>query len=104
MTSTDKVTMVRTLIDDASVSDDLITVYLNLAEGKIFNRLYPFGRPTDVTEVPDKYAILHCELASRLFMRRGAEGQTGHTENGIARIYGSVNEEDLLAEIVQVII
>lgn len=103
MTKSEKIDVVRALIDDVSVTDELITVYLDLAQGRIFNRLYPFGKPSDVTEVPEKYEMLHCELTSRMFMRRGAEGQTGHTENGIARTYGSVNDEDLLAEIMQIV-
>ena len=43
--------------------------------------------------------MLACKLAYRYFFRRGSEGEQIHNENGIHRHYGSVNDEDLLREI-----
>ena len=43
--------------------------------------------------------MLQVKLAVRYFLRRGGEGETRHSENGIDRTYGSVNDEDLLSEV-----
>lgn len=52
------------------------------------------------TEMPSEYDVLQCQLAARYFLRRGGEGEVTHSENGINRTYGSVNDSDLLQEIV----
>ena len=46
-----------------------------------------------------RYEMLQVKLATRYFLRRGGEGEIRHSENGIDRTYGSVNDEDLLMEI-----
>lgn len=48
-------------------------------------KAYPFD-PTMV-EVPDQYAHVQVEIAVYLLNKRGAEGQTSHSENGISRSY-----------------
>lgn len=102
MTDAEKITMVQTLVsNDSEATDALVGVYLTTAESAIFNRLYPFGIPDNAT-VPEKYEVLQCRLATRYFLRRGAEGEVVHNENGINRTYGSVSDEDLLSQIVQV--
>ena len=104
MTLAEKITLVKTLVDnDSAATDALVTVYLLDAEAAIFNRLYPFGAPANVTTVPTRYERLQCKLAMRYFLRRGAEGEKAHNENGINRTYGSVNDEDLLAEVMQIV-
>ena len=40
-----------------------------------------------MTEVPTKYHHLQIEIAGYMLNKRGAEGQTAHTENGIVRQY-----------------
>lgn len=101
MTLADKITMVQTLVNDSAATDALVTVYLNDAKSSIFLRLYPFGIPTGA-DVPSQYEVLQCKLAARYFLRRGAEGEVTHNENGINRTYGSVNDEDLLSQIIMV--
>lgn len=77
-------------------SDGVLTVYLSLAEQKILGRLYPFGIP-EGAKMPERYQGLQCEIACYLLNKRGAEGQTSHSENGISRQYesGSVPESML---------
>lgn len=60
---------------------------------------YPYD--DTVTEVPDRYAYTQLEIAVYLMNKRGAEGQTAHSENGISRSYedGDV-PPSLLREIV----
>ena len=102
MTQAEKVTLVQTLIGaDEDATDDVVSVYLDLAKGAILNRRYPFGIP-DYAEVPKEYEMLQCRLAERYFLKRGAEGEQVHLEDGVHRHYGSVNDEDLLMEVVQV--
>lgn len=101
MTEQEKITAVRALIgSDPDATDALITVYLADAESAILRRLYPWGIPDSVTSVPSDYEMLQCKLAMRYFLRRGAEGEFIHDENGTNRHYGSVNDEDLLKEVV----
>ncbi len=99
MTDTEKITMAQTLIGDSEATDALVAVYLNDAKAAILRRRYPFGNPYRETEVEPRYEMLQVKLAVRYFLRRGAEGESHHNENGIDRIYGSVNDEDLLMEI-----
>lgn len=100
MTDAQKIEYVQTLVSDEEATDALVSVYLKDAENAILRRRYPFGTPSiyDISQ----YDILQCKLAVRYFLRRGGEGEIAHNENGVNRTYGSVNDEDLLREIIQV--
>ncbi len=111
MTINEKIATVKTLVNDSTLTDTFVTTYLNKAESAIRNRMYPFNLPIDKTTgepitfaVPAKYEMLQCELACRYILRRGAEGEETHNENGINRTYGSINDSDLLMEVMQVIL
>ena len=96
MTDAEKLTMAQTLIGtDPDATDALVTVYLDDAKSAILRRRYPFGIP-DGAEIEPLYEMLQVKLAVRYFLRRGGEGEIAHSENGINRTYGSVNDEDLL--------
>ena len=98
----DKINRVRIYIgSDIEASDELIAAYLDDAENAILLRRYPFGIP-DYALVPREYVPLQCKLAARYILRRGAEGEDAHNEDGVNRSYGSVNDEDLLMEVIQV--
>ena len=100
MTTAEKITMAQTLIGDEAATDALVSVYLFDAKSASMRRRYPFGTPANVTdEVEPKYEMLQVKLAVRYFLRRGGEGESRHSENGIDRTYGSVNDEDLLMEV-----
>ena len=98
MSENEKIALCKSLIPDASVTDDLITAYLNLALQKILDRLYPFGSQT--AELSSNYDMLQCELAVRMIARRGGEGEINHSENGIIRTWANVDDEDLLSRVV----
>lgn len=111
MTVQEKVDLVQTLVNnDSTATDTLVTALLNKAENAIRRRMYPIHLPLNSAGeeitfvVPAKYEYLQCDLAVRYFSRMGGEGETRHSENGISRSYDSVNDEDLLMEVMQVIV
>lgn len=96
MTDTEKLTMLKALVGISdNTQDAVLTVYLTLSKGKILRRAFPYD--TTKTVVPVEYEILQCEIAAYLWNKRGAEGQTSHSENGISRQYenGDVPESML---------
>lgn len=98
MTDSEMIALVQSICDDKRATDEICQVYLQFAADRILDRLYPFGRGTK-TEVPAEWQTLQCELAARLYLRRGGEGEIVHIENGIHRHYHSTTEEDLLGRL-----
>ncbi len=84
MTESEKLTALKAMVG-GSDTDEVLSTYLMLAGRKIIARAYPYE--PDVTEVPTKYEYLQLEIAAYLLNKRGAEGQTSHSENGISRSY-----------------
>ena len=93
MTQTEKLTLLKAMVG-SSDTDDVLLAYIDLAGGKILNRVYPYD--SDATEVPKRYEFLQCEIAAYMLNKRGAEGQTGHSENGISRSYESADVPESL--------
>ena len=97
MTQTEKLTLLKAMVG-SSDTDDVLFAYLDIAGSKIINRAYPYG--TEDPTVPPRYDFLQCEIAAYLLNKRGAEGQTSHSENGISRSYESADvPESLLGAI-----
>lgn len=84
MTQEEKLTALKTMVG-TSDSDEVLSTYLSFAGNKILAKAYPYQN--DVTEVPAQYAHLQVEIAAYMLNKRGAEGQTSHTENGVSRSY-----------------
>lgn len=84
MTQEEKLTALKAMVG-TSDSDEVLSTYLNFAGRKIVAKAYPYQN--DVTEVPAQYAYLQVEIAAYMLNKRGAEGQTSHTENGVSRSY-----------------
>ena len=84
MTEDEKLIILKAMVGDSD-SDEVLSTYLKLAGRKIIARAYPYD--PDVTDVPAQYDTLQCEIAAYMLNKRGAEGQTSHTENGITRQY-----------------
>ena len=92
MTEVEKLTMLRVMVgqpNEGDWCDDVLISYLAIAGTKIINRAYPYD--DTVTEVPRRYGYIQCEIAAYLLNKRGAEGQTSHSENGITRSYASAD-------------
>ena len=80
------------------VSDIELEDILESAKAVILSRRFPFGEQPE--EIESKYKDLQIRIAVEMFNKRGAEGETAHSENGISRSYASANvSEDLLKEI-----
>lgn len=84
MTTDQKVQAVKALTSEDE-NDGLIYTYLDLAASEIINRAYPYDH--EKAEVPPKYDMLQCKIAAYMIQKRGAEGQTAHSENGVSRTY-----------------
>lgn len=103
MTEVEKLSLLRVMVGqpntDEEWTDDVLISYLKIAGEKIINRAYPYD--DTVTEVPRRYGVLQCEIAQYLLNKRGAEGQTAHSENGVNRTYenGDV-PESLMREVI----
>lgn len=98
MTADEQINATKALIGNApNLTDALVQTYLEVAGVRIINRLCPFGNEPD--SVPAKWQMAQCELAARMFLRRGADGEVAHSENGIDRSYKSVDDEDILSRI-----
>ena len=94
----DKLTLAMELGDSENTTQTRMLAYLEDAKATIIRRLDPLG-VVGITDVPDRYATLQAKLAARYSFRAGGEGEMAHSENGVNRTYGSVNDEDLLREI-----
>jgi hypothetical protein len=90
MTSEEKVQRLGVLISPDTANEELLSLLIEQAGGIVLNRRYPFGAPDDAT-VPAMYEHIQLQIAVELFSKRGAEGQTGHNENGISRTYESAD-------------
>ncbi len=84
MTNAEKRVALATSLMPDTDTDEVLDGVLADAEALVLNRMYPFGYP-DGTTVPARYERIQIQLAAELYSKRGAEGQTGHSENGISR-------------------
>ena len=97
MTEEEKLTYLRAMVG-GSDADEVLSIYLTVAGKKIIARAFPYD--DTVTEVPSKYDTLQCEIAAYLLNKRGAEGQTQHTENGISRQYENADIPSSMLKVV----
>lgn len=91
MTDFDKLTTTKAVIGSEAMDSDndaLLSAYLAFAGNAILNRRYPFGRPENAVVEP-QYEYLQIEIAVYLFNKRGMEGESLHSENGVSRSFGS---------------
>ena len=98
MTLTDiekRTELAKSILPDTDTDEVLDAMLLN-AGALILNRMYPFGYDETMT-VPPRYERIQIQLAVELYTRRGAEGQSAHSENGISRSWSE--ESSLLKKI-----
>ena len=86
MTDNEKLVSLRNAISPDTEAEEVLLDLLKTAEDLVLNRLYPFGYPEGVS-VPYRYERIQIQLAVELYTKRGAEGQSSHSENGISRTW-----------------
>ena len=80
-------------VDDIELED-----ILESAKAVIMSRRFPFGEVPE--EMESRYNDTQIRIAVEMFNKRGAEGETAHSENGVSRSYSSASvSEELLREI-----
>lgn len=88
MTEAEKLSKVKTILKLTDTSlDTEIVVYLSLVKAEILSWMYSGDTPDEVTEVPEKYETTQIMSVIAGINTQGAEGQTGHSENGISRTW-----------------
>lgn len=98
--------LLKTILGITDTSQDvLLQIELDLAEGFIAEKrdTYDVTDPDNpVAYVESKYEMVQLMLASESFSKRGAEGESGHTESGIRRSYetGALYSEYTMAMII----
>lgn len=98
MTQVEKIEALKAMVG-SSDTDEVLSTYLNIAGNKIISKAFPFD--SSVTEVPEPYSYLQVEIAVYLLNKRGAEGQTSHSENGISRGYENADiPESMLKSVI----
>lgn len=97
MTVSEKITALKALISPDTDTDEVLGSMVSAAEALVLNRMYPFGY-SEGTQVPARYEQIQLQLAVELYSKRGAEGQSSHSENGISRTWAE--ESPLLKRIV----
>lgn len=83
MREDDKLTMLESMTGETD--QDVLLTYLTLAKGVVISKAYPYG--TGQEEIPAPYHTVQVEIAAYMINKRGAEGETSHSENGVSRQY-----------------
>lgn len=94
----------RRIIGPASYGvddDDLLQSYLQTAAEEILNRRFPYGWRS-VSELEPRYRALQVQIAVFLFNKRGLEGESLHSENGINRSFAG--HQHIPAELLQQVV
>jgi len=89
MSQSSQLSSLKELLGNPSVSDSILQFYLDCARDIICEL-----RNTDMIEL--KYLTIQIRMAVEMYNKSGAEGQTAHSENGIARTYEKGDISDSL--------
>ena len=90
MTENEKRSELANRIAPDTDTNEVLDGMLSAAGALILNRMFPFGY-TEAQTIPPRYEQIQIQLAVELYTQRGAEGQSGHTENGISRSWPEKN-------------
>ena len=82
MTIEEKRVNFKIFAGDSTISDDVATLYLSMAENEILNARYPYERPANAV-VEARYELKQCRLAAAMYLKQQAgieADMTSHTE------------------------
>lgn len=91
MTDRDKLAMLKALLGETKLDDDALLVYLKMAGNDVIRRCHPSSASIEMHEVPAMYEDIQVQLACNRIVKRGAQGQSSFTDNGVTRVYESDN-------------
>ena len=86
MRDSEKIVLVEALTDETD--EDVISAFLSMAGDAIYHYADPYGIK-DKDDVLSEYGGAQARAAAYFLNKRGADGQTSHSENGISRSYES---------------
>ena len=84
MTVEQKLVLVKKMTDETD--EAVISAFLDMAGEAIYNHVDPYGM-SDSETVIEKYGGVQARAAAYWLNKRGWDGQTGHSENGVSRSY-----------------
>lgn len=84
-----QVERLKARLEGENYTDALLSDLLESAKYIIFEHRFPYSEYP--TEVEPRYQNLQLQIAVELFGKLGADGQTGHSENGITRTWASAD-------------
>lgn len=92
MSDSEKLAMLKSLLSASTEADEMPTdeqlnTYLTMAGNEILNWLYIRTSVPEEVEFPTKYDMVHVQACLAGWGQAGAENQTWHSENGIARTF-----------------
>ena len=97
MLEAEKIVLVKAMTDETD--DNVISAFLSMAGDAIWHYVDPF-KTSDKDDVLTEYGAAQAKAAAYFLNKRGADGQTSHSENGISRVYeGGDLPASLLREI-----
>lgn len=100
MTIEEKLASLRIRLSDEEVNDETLLDALEDAKYLILNRMYELTDIPEGMDVPSRYERVQLKIAVEIISKRGAEGETSHSENGISRSYESASvSPSLLREV-----
>jgi len=83
------------LASENATKDVLLSLLLSQAEKKVLKARHPFGYTDDEKAITlERYSDNVEEIYTYLYNKRGAEGETSHSESGISRGYESAGIPD----------
>lgn len=90
MTDEEMISAVQSLVGDKRL-EGYAEAYLQIAKSAVVGRLFPYRADAAWADVPERHHGRTVQIAVYLVNRRGSEGETSHSENGVSRAYGSAD-------------
>lgn len=84
MSNEEKISLVRTMLGESGISESLVKAYLDSAKREILSWRFGKNKPD---EVPEEYEMTQVQAVIVGYSMRGAESETWHSENNVARTF-----------------
>jgi len=97
MTDESKIVLVKSMTDEED--EDIISAFLEMAGDSVCKYCDPYKRVERATLL-EEYGGVQARIAAYFLNKRGADGESAHSENGTSRSYESGDiPESLLREL-----